>query len=345
MEFIDTLTAPTLRPEAAQPPRPPFDLGKQPSPSSLIRNEEKLTIITPSSIVVMSTARPRPQPASSLRPPITASSMTTTEDRLNDTKKNLEDVSVSHSVSVVSVKYSSSSEAVNSAAASEAAITTQMTSTPQTTTSSAGLSNSGDFSRNGQSSRPLAASSEAALTNRAPKAIVQSNRLFTVVPRLSATSLRPVISTTSAASTTEATVNLEAVEPIEEVKYEHISEETTSVVTEIKPILSKSETAQALDELGFEYNEYMDDTDLLGDESNDEVIPPFREEEEYFAGDARAAPSKVLYTESLDNELREGKMTASRQNNKAPLPHYEPTTIIAITIGAFLLIFIGTGKL
>ena len=35
--------------------------------------------------------------------------------------------------------------------------------------------------------------------------------------------------------------------------------------------MSKSETARALDELGFEYNEYMDDSDLLGDDSNDEV--------------------------------------------------------------------------
>ena len=35
--------------------------------------------------------------------------------------------------------------------------------------------------------------------------------------------------------------------------------------------MSQSETARALDELGFEYNEYMDDSDLLGDDSNDEV--------------------------------------------------------------------------
>ena len=40
--------------------------------------------------------------------------------------------------------------------------------------------------------------------------------------------------------------------------------------------MSKSETARALDELGFEYNEYMDDSDLLGDDSNDEVSYDFK---------------------------------------------------------------------
>ena len=35
----------------------------------------------------------------------------------------------------------------------------------------------------------------------------------------------------------------------------------------------------------------------------------------------------------------------SRQGKKAPLPHeHEPHTIVGITVGAFLLIFIGTGK-
>ena len=33
----------------------------------------------------------------------------------------------------------------------------------------------------------------------------------------------------------------------------------------------RSETARALNELGFTYNEYIDDSDLLGDDSNDEV--------------------------------------------------------------------------
>ena len=47
-------------------------------------------------------------------------------------------------------------------------------------------------------------------------------------------------------------------------------QKTTVVTTEIRP-MSKSETARALDELGFEYNEYMDDSDLLGDDNNDEV--------------------------------------------------------------------------
>ena len=68
------------------------------------------------------------------------------------------------------------------------------------------------------------------------------------------------------------------------MKYEHnigstsaqrekqTGQKTTLVTTEteIRP-MSQSETARALDELGFEYNEYMDDSDLLGDDSNDEV--------------------------------------------------------------------------
>ena len=107
-----------------------------------------------------------------------------------------------------------------------------------------------------------------------------------------------------------------------------------TIVTQIKPI--KSETARALDELGFEYDEYMDDSELLGDESNDEVIPPFKEDldTEYFS--ARAIPSKKI-------TLQEFAAT-SRQSKPLPPHHYEPYTIVGITLGAFLLIFIGTGE-
>ena len=126
----------------------------------------------------------------------------------------------------------------------------------------------------------------------------------------------------------------------------------------------RSETAEALNELGFEYNEYIDDSDLMGDESNDEVIPPFHEEnyessEDYaddhdevvnesdYVGSARAIPSKsgILY-EDAETEASEAEVaTSRRQSKKAPLPHhYEPSTIVGITIGAFLLIFIGTGR-
>ena len=46
----------------------------------------------------------------------------------------------------------------------------------------------------------------------------------------------------------------------------------------------------------------------------------------------------------LSEEAGEVKIT-SRQGKKAPLPHeHEPHTIVGITVGAFLLIFIGTGK-
>ena len=45
----------------------------------------------------------------------------------------------------------------------------------------------------------------------------------------------------------------------------------------------------------------------------------------------------------LSEEAGEVKIT-SRQGKKAPLPHeHEPHTIVGITVGAFLLIFIGTG--
>ena len=121
----------------------------------------------------------------------------------------------------------------------------------------------------------------------------------------------------------------------------------------------RSETAEALNELGFEYNEYIDDSDLMGDESNDEVIPPFHESdfedledhdevvnESDYVGSARAIPSKsgILYED--ERLLTEAEVaTSRRQSKKAPLPHhYEPSTIVGITIGAFLLIFIGTGR-
>jgi hypothetical protein len=156
-------------------------------------------------------------------------------------------------------------------------------------------------------------------------------------------------------------------------------QKTTVVTTEIRP-MSKSETARALDELGFEYNEYMDDSELLGDDNNDEVIPPFHEENyehdemvpvqqsrdhssDYHFSSARAIPSKsgslsglgsLVYEDPTHNSLHNSKLEApaesadvvsatSRQSKKAPLPHHhEPSTIAGITIGAFLLIFIGT---
>ena len=58
----------------------------------------------------------------------------------------------------------------------------------------------------------------------------------------------------------------------------------------------RSETARALNELGFTYNEYIDDSDLLGDDSNDEVIPAFHENNYHQQQDStseyRAIPSK-----------------------------------------------------
>eukprot|EP00093_Oithona_nana_P003948 03948.XXX_7319_4038_1 [CDS] Oithona nana genome sequencing. len=80
---LDTLTAPTLEPEPSEP-----------------EDEPKLTIITPSSVVVMSTPASRPT------------------TNTPSTQLPVQKESVSHSFSVVSVKYSSSKAAAEAAAAS-----------------------------------------------------------------------------------------------------------------------------------------------------------------------------------------------------------------------------------
>ena len=96
------------------------------------------------------------------------------------------------------------------------------------------------------------------------------------------------------------------------------------------------------------------------------MIPPFHEENyehdemapssvshdsDYHFSSARAIPSKsglgsLVYEDALlGKEAESAAEATSRQSKKAPLPHhYEPSTIAGITIGAFLLIFIGTGK-
>jgi hypothetical protein len=118
----------------------------------------------------------------------------------------------------------------------------------------------------------------------------------------------------------------------------------------------RSETARALNELGFTYNEYIDDSDLLGDDSNDEVIPAFHEENyRQQESEFHAIPSKselaseavLLQQESVRHHPGDlagnSNSINSRQGKKAPLPHeHEPHTIVGITVGAFLLIFIGT---
>merc|ERR1711963_51643 len=78
-ELLDTLTAPTLSPlsNGSKGPEAPraFKIPKQPPrPRRFNQNREneaisreKLTIITPSSVVVMSTARPRPVTETEIR--------------------------------------------------------------------------------------------------------------------------------------------------------------------------------------------------------------------------------------------------------------------------------------
>ena len=117
LEFIDTLTAPTLQPKEAVASSGNFFSRRPPTqqPRGLIRqdnvnedSEEKLTIITPSSVVVMSTAGPRPQPTTTVSAAVASEAAT---DAFLDSAETMrpQDVSVSHSFSVVSVNYSASS--------------------------------------------------------------------------------------------------------------------------------------------------------------------------------------------------------------------------------------------
>ena len=86
-----------------------------------------------------------------------------------------------------------------------------------------------------------------------------------------------------------------------------------------------------------------------------QVIPAFHEEN-YRQQDSEfhAIPSKselaseavLLQQESVRPGDEPVNLINSRQGKKAPLPHeHEPHTIVGITVGAFLLIFIGTGKI
>ena len=91
---------------------------------------------------------------------------------------------------------------------------------------------------------------------------------------------------------------------------------------------------------------------------HDEIVPSSSSHDSEFQAfsSARAIPSKsglgslvfedaLLTKEAAAVESADVAAT-SRQSKKAPLPHhYEPSTIAGITIGAFLLIFIGTGNI
>ena len=90
---------------------------------------------------------------------------------------------------------------------------------------------------------------------------------------------------------------------------------------------------------------------------HDEIVPSSSSHDSEFQAfsSARAIPSKsglgsLVYEDALLTKEAAAVESAdvaatSRQSKKAPLPHhYEPSTIAGITIGAFLLIFIGTGN-
>ena len=260
-------------------------------------------------------------------------------------------------MSVVSVKVSSSSEAKNETAARPTPKSISSTELPNFVDSTTGKNS---------------ASEATVAENREPK-------LVDVKPQLITSTTEPLIMTTTSEAAIEATTTTTtaASKRLARVKYEHISDETTSTIMMVTsdedlgiPRLIDnrhqgheadkagitSETARALGELGFEYKEYMDDSSLLGEESNDEVIPAFDEEayeqprvqdndlkrDDVNYSNARAVPSTS--EQVFEDEAEAEYATSRQQSKKAPLPHqYEPSTIIGITIGAFLLIFIGTG--
>jgi len=366
---LDTLTAPTLEPEPSEP-----------------EDEPKLTIITPSSVVVMSTPASRPT------------------TNTPSTQLPVQKESVSHSFSVVSVKYSSSKAAAEAAAASTSseevtwsAHTSLNTTTPveeeQVDTnlnqgaglkqtlprvdSSTVVTTREEFTQQDDSSHHSSSEAEAieavfaatTADKRAPKAIVsnehQSNdrqKFLNSFPHLSVTETESPSPTAAASITTSTSKPVITTKEATEAEAlfttpAEVVEDTEAPATSAPSHRLRSETAEALNELGFEYNEYIDDSDLMGDESNDEVIPPFHESdfedeldhdevvnESDYVGSARAIPSKsgILYKD--ERLLTEAEVaTSRRQSKKAPLPHhYEPSTIVGITIGAFLLIFIGT---
>ena len=107
VDFIDTLTAPTLRPGAIGDHE--NRSGKEAAIVSQKKQDSKLTIITPSSVVAVSTAQPHPSAS---------------DQRLLNVDSNQKDnnITVSHSVSVVSVKYSFD-ESGNSSQKHEAEVT------------------------------------------------------------------------------------------------------------------------------------------------------------------------------------------------------------------------------
>ena len=126
LEALDTLTAPTLEPDQ----------------SSEVEDEPKLTIITPSSVVVMST--PASRPATTTSTPSTQLPWVCCQNKprvKRDSTKGfhfcfrVQKESVSHSFSVVSVKYSSSKAAAAAAAAAAEAGLTASTSSEEVTSS------------------------------------------------------------------------------------------------------------------------------------------------------------------------------------------------------------------
>ena len=160
MDFIDTLTAPTLRPGAIGDHEKNRSGKEAAIVSQKKQQDSKLTIITPSSVVAVSTAQPHPSAFESDQRPLNV-----------DSSKKDNNITVSHSVSVVSVKYSFD-ESGNSSQKHE---TAEVTSIPEETaaglkhqTSRVEHTSASIISRTHQ--QAVEASNEP--PNRAPKSIV-----------------------------------------------------------------------------------------------------------------------------------------------------------------------------
>ncbi len=391
---LDQLTAPTLTPQGVSrgPPRRP----PPPPPPPVVKREEKLTIITPSSVVPTTTTTtktiitrgPRPQ----WRPLTTRTTTTSSTSPGTRTSVNSNQESISHSVSVVSVKYSSTSvdksegkkqprPQENIEKEEVASLKKSFTTSTGTTSPTSSFTSSTRIpstSKTTTTKSPTKSETSARVPkgtqvvaededdDRGPKSIA-SIRILSGADEDKKEVVFKVSSSASAAPNNDSdSQSLTSVEVADTLKYEHVTDATSQPLGEVvneedveegipdlvderdrkegEPTTVKkyrSETERALDELGFEYNEYIDDSDLLGDESNDEVIPPFNDIQYESPSDTEDSPEAA---EPRAIKVETGSEDNDGGNRKHVVHEYEASTVIGITVGAFLLIFIGTGK-
>lgn len=107
--------------------------------------------------------------------------------------------------------------------------------------------------------------------------------------------------------------------------------------------MQSSETAQALDELGYSYDGYVDDSDLLGDDSNDEVIPAYHDDyQEEDKPSVLESNHRYDHDEYVQEDENLNGDPERRKKTVPPLHTVDAATVVGITIGAFLFILIGS---